>query len=479
MLIDHPVESDIVELKRDRSGKKWGLEDLAAFANTRGGSLVIGVDDDGTVVGFDPTDAELRTILGEIVDTLDLRPEVVRLPTNTGARVLELRVMPPGRLVSCNGRYLVRVGTTNRTMTDEELARRSLEVSGQSWDSLPGGTDRDIDPERVAWFADVARRGRLPHASSSDRPEAVLNNIGLRRDGRPTRAGVLVFGFNPSLLVPACRVHVGRFSQGRILDDRMFEGNLLTQLEGVLGRLETYLLSRLEVSASEGTRMGVGRIIGGTGERYAPNPAIPDSLLTIVEVQRREVWEYPLVALREALVNALIHRDYSDPGDVQVRVHDDSLEIFSPGGLPFGMTVEALRTEGHLSRPRNPLLAQAFYLASLVERWGSGTTRMIQACRDQGLPEPELLEVAGGFKVVFRKDRVTRASLQAAGLNERQVELMVWLSQEVRRVTNAGYQALMGVPRRTAVRDLSELVERGLLERVGSGRATTYRLRTP
>ena len=120
MLIDHPVESDIVELKRDRSGKKWGLEDLAAFANTRGGSLVIGVDDDGTVVGFDPTDAELRTILGEIVDTLDLRPEVVRLPTNTGARVLELRVMPPGRLVSCNGRYLVRVGTTNRTMTDEE-----------------------------------------------------------------------------------------------------------------------------------------------------------------------------------------------------------------------------------------------------------------------------------------------------------------------------------------------------------------------
>ena len=183
------------------------------------------------------------------------------------------------------------------------------------------------------------------------------------------------------------------------------------------------------------------------------------------------------MALREALVNALIHRDYTDPGDVQLRVYDDSLEIFSPGGLPFGVTVQALRTEGHLSRPRNPVLAQAFYLASLVERWGSGTTRMIQACRDQGLPEPELLEEAGGFKVVFRKNRVTRDSLTAAGLNERQVELMIGRSGQSWQITNAAYQQLMGVPRRTAVRNLSELVEHGLLERIGSGRATAYRPR--
>ncbi len=107
-------------------------------------------------------------------------------------------------------------------------------------------------------------------------------------------------------------------------------------------------------------------------------------------LQRRGIWDYPLESLREAVINALIHRDYfQSSGDIQIRVYDDRVMISNPGGLPADMTVEELQREFHRSVLRNPLLAQVFYYANLIEKWGSGTWRMIKFCREQGLPEPE------------------------------------------------------------------------------------------
>lgn len=130
------------------------------------------------------------------------------------------------------------------------------------------------------------------------------------------------------------------------------------------------------------------------------------------------------------------------------------------------------------SRRRNELLGEVFYKAGLIERWGTGTLRMIKTCRQQGLPEPEFVDnEGGGFKVVFRKDHLSEEQLRRWGLNERQIQAISHL-KETGAVSNSEYQQLTGAEKRTASRDLSDLVERGILERVGAtGRGTRYRLR--
>lgn len=222
------------------------------------------------------------------------------------------------------------------------------------------------------------------------------------------------------------------------------------QLEATLAAFRTYLQVRFEV---------------------APKTA------TVEGLQRKEIWEYPLDALREAVINALIHRDYTALGEIQVRVREDSIEVWNPGGLPEGVRLEDLRREGHTSRPRNPSLAQVFFYAGLVERWGSGTTNMIRACREQDLPEPEFSEHTGGFAVTFSKDMYTSESLKRRGLNERQIRA-VGETKQSGTITNERYTKLVGVSKATATRDLEELVGLGILERHGrTGRGTRYELK--
>ena len=119
--------------------------------------------------------------------------------------------------------------------------------------------------------------------------------------------------------------------------------------------------------------------------------------------RREQVWDYPLEALREAVVNAVCHRDYGDTADIQIKVFDDHIRIWSPGFLPFGVTIEDLYRRTHASRPRNKLIAQVFYDLEIIERYGSGIQRMLDACKDAGLPEPTLEESTGGFLITFRK----------------------------------------------------------------------------
>lgn len=254
-------------------------------------------------------------------------------------------------------------------------------------------------------------------------------------------------------MFPSLQVRVARLVGGAIADERPpITGNLFKQVDDLVQALRHLLEVRLEVPVA--------------GERA-----------DLERLQRREVWEYPLDALREAIINALIHRDYAQIGDIQVRVSENSLDIWSPGGLPDGVSVEDLHRPGHVSRPRNPLLAQVFYYAGLVEQWGTGTTRMITACRAAGLPDPGFWEEAGGVRVVLRKERFTRERLEAEGLNHRQVQAMLELRGSG-TITNQAYQRLTGASKPTATRDLDNLVKRGLIKRVGeTGRGTRYQLK--
>lgn len=439
-------EGETVEFKRHWTDQ--ALEDLAAFANTRGGTLLVGVEDDGEVVGVADPEAEMQRIANTVASRLGLTPSVSRRFIG-GHEVIEVQLEPARGVVGLNGRHRTRVGSTNRDLSPEELGRLVLERSGQSWDGLPSplGLDR-VAGSAIRRFANLAQR-RLPEINSNE-PERMLQNLGLLREGRLTNAAVLLFTERPQEIFPAARVRIGLFKGTQILDTHEFEGTLWEQLDGAMERFRRLLKVALDVRATAPTLEGL---------------------------QHREVWEYPLDALREAVTNALVHRDYAAPGDIQVRLLEDSLEIWNPGGLPEGIRLEQLRAPSHPSVLRNPLIARTFYSAGLVEQWGTGTTRILNWCREAGLPEPEFQEEAGGFRVVFLKDPYTPERLRAMGLNERQVEAVQYVKRQ-RSITNREYQKLTGASKRTGSRDLDELVSVGVLAKVGqTGRGTRYLLR--
>lgn len=441
-----PPESETCEWK-----ERWtddALKDLAAFANHRGGTLYLGVDDAGKVVGAPTEDAEIQRLANIITSRLGINPSI-QLQMLDGKPVVIIQVAPLRGVVSYQGRYLRRVGSTNRDLTPEELTRRFLEQSGQSWDSLLSDwTLRDVDLDRLEWFAQQARL-RLPHVSASE-PERLLRNLELMRDDRLTNAAVLLFGKRPQGRFAHAQLRIGVFrSPIDVVDSHDFLGTLWDQLEGAMARFQQVLKVRFEIRVSK---------------------------LTLEGLQRRDIWDYPLEALREAVINALIHRDYTSMMDIQIRIYDDRLEIANAGGLPPELPPESLYGT-HTSMPRNPLIARTFYYAGYIERWGAGTTRMVQLCREQGLPEPMFKSTPYVMQVIFLKNPHTPERLRQMGLNERQIKAVQYV-QEYGSINNREYQKLTSVKERTASTELSQLVQAGILQKVGStGRGTKYVLK--
>lgn len=199
--------------------------------------------------------------------------------------------------------------------------------------------------------------------------------------------------------------------------------------------------------------------------------------MTVKSTPLRYELQKPLEALREAVVNALMHRDYMVLGNIEIRVYNDQLIISNPGSLPEEMTLEDLKKPRHASIKRNPLLAQTFYYTGLVERWGTGTARLTQACLEHGLPEPEFEVSSQQFTVIFRKDLYSEERLRELGLNARQLQA-VFHVKEYGSIDNATHQEKFGISKRTATRDLKDLEERDLFERIGTvGRGTVYTLK--
>lgn len=433
------------------------LETLAAFANTRGGTLLLGVSDAGQVNGWNGNDKELRAIVDQIADGLRLEP-LVRFVADERGRVLCISVAAAGLPIALRGRYFQRLGNTTRQLSPETLGRLFIEKSGASWDKQPTAAGLDeIDPAAVQRFLRLAHY-RLPESNETDPVESVLGKLDLMVDGQLRRGALLLFGRRPQTDLHMAYVRMGRFKTDTIIvDDKFIEGNLFQQLEQVMQYFRQYLQVRLEVNSrvSEGKSM-------------------------LEAIQRQDIWDYPLDALREAVINALIHRDYFDStGHTSIRVYDDRVYIWNPGELQPGMTVDDLLRRPHDSRPRNPLLARVFYYAGWIEHWGSGVTRILDLCQMQGLPAPQFRSASGRFEVTFTKSLYTVNRVLPAGLNERQTETLQWVLEHS-RIRNSDYRSLFQVSARTASRELAVLVQQGVLEQIGrSGPLVYYQLKTP
>ncbi|MEA2043661.1 MAG: ATP-binding protein [Bacteroidota bacterium] len=186
---------------------------------------------------------------------------------------------------------------------------------------------------------------------------------------------------------------------------------------------------------------------------------------------RIEEFEYPEDVIREAIVNALVHKDYLG-SHIQMKIFEDKITLWNSGTLLKGITVDELK-KPHGSVHRNELISNTFYKAELIEAWGRGTTFMVDECLKAELPEPEYREYFGGFELTLHKDKLTEKYLRGLELNDRQIEI-VFLAKKNSRINNKLIVEKLNVSRQTVTNDLSLLVDKGIFERKGSGAGSEY-----
>jgi ATP-dependent DNA helicase RecG len=359
---------------------KW----VCAFTNSRGGTLVIGRDDAGRAVGLSQARKLLEDLPNKVRDLLGVVVQV-NLVTESKHEVLELVTPAYPTPISYRGRYYQRSGSTLQELKGAALDRFLLRRHGRTWDGapLPGVSASDLSAAAFTRFrALAARSGRLDETALAEPDAALLKRLCLTEGAYLKRAAVLLFHPDPLQHVGGAFVKIGFFrSQDDLVYHDEVNGDLFTQVRQTLDLLLTkYLKAAIHYE-------------------------------DIVRVERFPV---PREALREAVLNALVHRDYMVPAPVQIRVYDDRLVLWNPAVLPEGWTVQTLR-EPHSSQPHNPEVANAFFRAGEIEAWGRGIARIFNACRQGGAPEPALRFEAGGVWMTFGFDQGYLKAVASSG----------------------------------------------------------------
>ncbi len=448
-------ESDTVEFKKSTGQLRRAGESLCGMLNGSGGMVLIGITPAGRIVGQEIADKTLR----EVASVLNkLEPPAgfnqIRVELESGKEVLVLKVIPNPELrpYVFDGRPYQRVGSTTSVMPQETYQRLLTErAHGRTrWENqiADGYGISELDGEEILRTVRLGiAAGRLPESTGGDIAD-ILSRFELLKKSDLINAAIVLFGTRFMPDYPQCQLRMARFrgvDKSEFLDQRQLEGHAFHLLEEAM----LFLRRHLPVA---------GRVVPGLFERE-------DEPL------------FPLEALREALVNAFCHRDYSIIGGaVSLAIYDDRLEIWSDGALPFGLKPEDLKRE-HSSRPRNPLVANVFYLRGVIERWGRGTQKIVELCVKAGHPEPEFGEQAGSVWVRFLPSGYIAPHRVAHDLTDRQRELLQVLASSHHMAFRDIRQAIKNPPPDRSLReDLLHLKRLGLITSEGFGRGAVWRL---
>ena len=366
-------EGKRLEFKCNFSSPKKLLKTLVAFANSAGGKLIVGVNDDRHVVGVEaPLDQEERLcslIADSIVPRLAPNIELTTVENKTLLLVeVFLSNLRPHYLRAegpTNGVY-VRLGSTNRQADQELIAELRRSAEGMAFDEMPMSALTADALDLQAAQAIFGERRTLNKKSLQTLKLLVPHQGHLV----PTKGAIFLFGKERTFHFPDAWVQCGRFigcDKADIFDH--------IELDEPLPQLVDSILLFLKKHAMRGADFS--------------------------EIRRKDVWSIPLLILREAVINALVHADYSQRGaPIRIAFFDDRIEVESPGILLPGMTIEDMKAG--ISKIRNPVLARVFHELSLIEQWGSGVPRIFTQAKEQGLPEPELQEIGMRLRFTVR-----------------------------------------------------------------------------
>ncbi|MBI5592007.1 MAG: DUF4062 domain-containing protein [Deltaproteobacteria bacterium] len=398
------------------------------------------------IQGISPTQREFelatqrhkhRLIFVKDADDLQKHPKMRALIQHAGAQVIRRRFTTNVELVAGVYAALVQYLETKRM------------IRSGPFDSAecPDATLADLSTERIQRFVGIARRARGFPLAEETAPEEVLEHLHLLRQGRPTHAAELLFGTAPQRFLIASEIKCAHFHGTEVRKPIPFYQVYKGTVFELVDQAVDFVLSKINLAV--GTRAA--------------------------STQAPVAYEMPPEVVREAIVNAVAHRDYTSNGSVQVMLFADRLEVWNPGTLPPSLTLEQLR-QPHGSVPGNPLLAEPLYLTKYIERMGTGTGDMIERCRMAGLPEPEF-KLTDGFVITLRRNP-ERAFTTVGGQIERQatpsvtqpvtppVEVLVRLLGQAGALGNAEIRAHLGLKDRTHLREryLAPALAEGFIE---------------
>ncbi|MBN1849857.1 MAG: putative DNA binding domain-containing protein [Deltaproteobacteria bacterium] len=374
-------EGQKLEFKRSTAELQGSMQSLCAFMNASGGIVIIGVGPDGRLIGQDVSDSTQQKVaaaLARFEPPAPVQMEIIDLGKDKQVIVLRAEAGNESVPFTFEGRAYERLGTTTRKMSQSRYERLLLDRghAKRRWENLPaeGLTIEDLDRVEILRTRELAiQQNRISPDTSHDIGD-ILDRLGLRVDGNLTQAAQVLYGTRLFPDYPQCLLKMGRFRGttiiGEIVDNRQEHMNAFSMVrEG---------MAFLERTMPLGARFPEGKIF------------------------REDRFPVPPDALREILLNAVMHRDYSDySGYVAIVVFDDRVEIQSHGLLPQGVTLEQL-SGPHRSKLRNPLIAEAFHRTGAVEVWGRGTNRAIAACERHGAAIPTFEERQGFLIVTFK-----------------------------------------------------------------------------
>lgn len=419
---------------------KW----VCGFANAQGGKIFIGIDDNGIITGVEDHKKLLAEIPNKTVNHLGLVVDV-NLHQSGTRHYIEITVPVSSVPISYHGTYHYRSGSTKQELKGIALQNLLLKKIGKKWEDLPveGTSLKSLNETTIQSFLRKAiANGRIPQNVEKIGTELLLKNLALLTDrGELTNAAVLLFGNTSTKVSVMASFKIGRFGKSNhdLLFHDVIESNLFETVDKVMEILQSKYL-------------------------YRP--------ISYNGIERMEPLEYPQTALREAILNAIIHKDYSSTFTF-LRVYDDRLHIWNPGSLPEELSIDKLKQD-HSSYPRNQNIANIFFKAGYIESWGRGINKILEACIEAGLPEPIIKEEQGGFSITLLKEIFTEDFIKNQDLEVRQINALLYIKDHG-SISNTEYQEIAQLSKRTATRDLQELVEKGYLQKSGTtGKGTFY-----
>ena len=448
-------ESQTLEFKSSLSDVDKILHDLCGFANTDGGVLLVGASDSGRIMGTNIGKNTVKSFTNKISQGFDpkLYPKIGKVRVaNKDLLFVEIKDTT-NKPYQVFGKAFKRVDKSTLQMYRDEFERMILEKHREKirFDSQICEDARvdDIDRKKVNWYLKKRQEIRKIKKPEGMTLEEVLMNVdGAKRISgriRPTNAGILFFGKNPQRFFVQSQLRVVRFKGTRVIDQ-------------VIDRLDCFgTLPEMTDQAEEFIRKNIRLLSFRTEKSFA----------------REDKFEYPIRALREGIINALIHRDYDEPADVRVFIFDDRVEIINPGSFPRDVTPEK-----PIHKPVNPILSALMYDVGFIEKYRSGIYMMKELCKKWENKEPYYdlhpIETKLIFESQINEEMVVPIEEKILKtLNERQRKAIEYI-EKTGFITNKIYRELNHVSHKTAHLELHALIKSGLVNEVGKGSAVKY-----
>jgi len=440
-------ESEIIELKRSTSELKEAVISISAMLNKHSKATVyFGIDDTGAVLGQQIGKSTIKNISKAISDWIEPKafPDI-QTKKISGKNCIVVNVSGHDAVYSARGRYYLRIGEEDKKLSVNELKRlvekKNNYIYSWGFDVSELPVSKADVPTIKSFVAKGRKAGRIEYAYDSARN--VLNKLHLIKGKKLLNAGRALFCKDNRVEVRAAVFATDE--KTTFLDIQAFKGTLFD----LIAQCESYVKERINWRAK------------------------------IIDFKRVETPEVPIAAIREAIVNSLCHRDFNNPSGNELAIYRNRIEIYNPGQFPYDHSPEEFIKGTEKSIPRNPLIADTFYYAKDIERWGSGFKRIVDECRTAGV-KVTFENIKTGFVVTFYRPKaktiLQKAEKSSEKGSEKSSEKIIRLIKENPSISAQEIADTVGLSSRAVEKHLSKLKEKGVLKRIGPDKGGHWEL---